>query len=178
MKNTSTHFKKQTGATLVVSLILLIILTILVLGSMRGAALNAKMANNSDVLNRFNGMVDGEAFAQMSKFSKGGNEADDIISEAIKKNGDAHSLANLTKGSPLDSGLLSYMYDLTKAPKTGEFSGKFIHGSLCEGYGVTLQCKNMLLKISGSKNKVGDSEQFLGFGVIAPKSHGVQGIKG
>lgn len=166
---------KQRGVALVVSLILLTILTILVLGSLRGVAMNAKMAGNSDILNRFNGMVDGEAFAQMNRFSNGGTVTDDIITEAIKQNGDAHSIDNLTTSSPIT--LSSSLYDLTKAPNTGDFTGQFIHGSLCDGYGVTLQCKNMLLKVSGSRNRVGNSEQSLGFGVIAPKSQGIQGIK-
>lgn len=166
---------QQRGAALVVSLVLLSILTILVLGSLRGVAMNAKMAGNSDILNRFNGMVDGEAFAQMNLFSNGGSTADAIISESIKANGEAHTVNNLTTGSPIT--LSSNLYDLTKAPSAGDFEGQFIHGSLCEGYGVTLQCKNMLLKVSGSKNRVGDSEQSLGFGVIAPKSQGLQGIK-
>lgn len=83
---------KQQGAALVVSMVLLIILTILVLGSLRGAAINSKMATNSQVSAAFKTPVEGEMYAQMHSFSKGGNGVDLLISKAIDTNGGAFTL--------------------------------------------------------------------------------------
>lgn len=83
---------KHRGAALVVSMVLLIILTILVLGSLRGAAMNSKMALNTQLNTAFKTPVEGEVYAQMDMFSGGGNDVDMLISKSIDANGGAFSL--------------------------------------------------------------------------------------
>lgn len=242
----------QHGAALVVSMILLIVLTILVLGSLRGAAINSKMATNVQLNTSFKTPVEGEVYAQMHAFSNGGNGVDMLISEAIKANGGAFTLmpkinnrffkeqalttsplvggtdpnatprnceniasqggayvlnnnSTLTlvsgyndqrtktgkntpqPGDPQDAIKNVYdclsvsLHDLTKKASNVAVmpwkSDRFIHGRLCEGYGQTVGCQNMVLNVNAEASKLGQTSQTVGFGVVAPSRKGVQGIK-
>lgn len=225
MKNLLTH-KNQKGAALIVSMIFLVILTILVLGSLRGAAMNSKMALNTQLINSFNTPVDGEVYAQMDYFSRGGNDIDKTISDAIEKKGGVYNVkpkmneqlyknqivatptsstdkncVNIAKigtkntsGRPEANGqtgtaniydcLAVGLYDLTNAAKDDAVipyfptaRSNFIHGRLCHGFGQTVGCKNMVLNVLAERNRLGKSNQSIGFGVVAPASKGIQGIK-
>lgn len=189
---------KQQGAALLVSMILLIVLTIVVIGSMRNAGLNARMAGNTQMFNSFKNTVDGEAFSQASFFAPqvSGSDIttgkpvaiDSVVAQAIKQTADNNQALPLTVqyqfngvNDYIDQGKLqASLLDLTQPlnSKIGEFAqGTFVQGSMCQGYGQAIDCKNMMINVHAQKDNIKlKSDQILGFGVIAPQQKGVQAI--
>lgn len=197
--------QQQRGAAFLVSMVMLIVLTILVLTSMRNAGLNARMAGNSQILNTFKNTVDGEGFAQAGFFASKAqaSAADAYINAAIintEKFNQGQSCTDtagnaITCGAPVSAITSGAEYvqevkinliDMSNKLKAalGPFEANdFIHGSMCQGYGQGVQCANMVVDIDASNAQPVTgvtldlaSRQVLGFGVIAPKRQGAVAI--
>lgn len=200
--------QQQRGAAFLVSMVMLIVLTILVLTSMRNAGLNARMAGNSQILNTFKNTVDGEGFAQAGFFASKAqaSAADAYINTAIintEKHNQGQKCSNAAGDEVSCGAPVSPITDKEKATYVGsvkinliDMSNKltaalgpfeandFIHGSMCQGYGQSFGCNNMVIDIDASNalpvagGEALDlaSRQVLGFGIIGPQAEGAQAI--
>ena len=152
-------YKKQSGAVLITSMAILLVMTVLALSSLRGTVINSQQVRNIQTVEVINQIVEGEILAQAERFATRSAFTDGLL----VNNGVPGNVPRITNvGVPVLEPVVQ-IRDLTSAGNL-DFRNRQIYSDthICPNIGLTQSCKKMLLTVQVNHPRFGPVTQHIG----------------